>query len=248
MMMSLRERECRADSPPRTACRRGWRPAGAAFVLPLCLLLALVTAPAAHAFDPFEWEHVDSVEFVSILQNARTGEYMTTVAAGGPFETLGEARAAARGAIAEYRRTMAEAMAELERWRRAWDEYVASGDYARDLAEARAAWREAMAVYRVPGTPEYNRDTVSDRNGRGWRTDPRLRRYFDGFDANRDGVNDWGEIETFQQTVFETYRYQHNDRVLGPAEFMYYGGGDCDDFATFSAAFLEYHGYGFHVQ
>jgi hypothetical protein len=204
---------------------------------------ALLFAPQpANAFDPFEWEYVDRVEFVSILQNTRTGEYMTTVVAGGPFQSLAAARAAARRAIAEYERMMAEARREVERWRRAWDEYVASGEYARDLAEARAAWNEAMASRHTPW-PE----PAPDRSRRSWRRNPTVRRYFEGFDGNGDGVIDWGEIETFQQTVFETFHYRSNGRVLDPAEFMRYGGGDCDDFATFSAAFLEYHGYDAYV-
>jgi hypothetical protein len=181
----------------------------------------LLAAQPAHAFDPSEWEYVDRVEFVRILQNTRTGEYMTTVVAGGPFQTLAAARAAARRAIAEYERMMAEARREVERWRRAWDEYMASGEYARDLAEARAAWNEAMASRHAPW-PE----PAPDRSRRSWRRDPAVRRYFDGFDENRDGAIDWGEIETFQQTVFETFQYRSNRRVLDPAEFMRYGGGD----------------------
>ena len=210
--------------------------------LAVAIVLSLVAPPSTHAFDPFEWESVDRVEVASILQNTRTGEYMTPVAAGRTFDTLTAARGAARQAIAEYERMMADARAELERWRRAHDEYMASGEYAPDLAEARAAWREAMASRHTPW-PE----AVPDHGRRSWRRNPTVRRYFDGFDANADGVINWGEIKTFQQTVFETFQYRLNGRVLDPAEFMRYGGGDCDDFATFSAAFLEYHGYDAYV-
>lgn len=230
----------------------GSRLPGTALLVLLSVLFTLLAAPSVHAYDPFEWQHVETVEFVLIWRSSRTGQYRTSAAVGRTFDTLPAARAAAREGIAEYRRMMAEAMAELERWRRAWDEYVASGEYARDLAAARAAWNEAMASYRVPQFPEpssvpgTSRDYHRGRPG-AWRSDPAVRRYFDGFDENRDGVIDWGEIETFQQTVFETFQYRSNGRVLDPAEFMRYGGGDCDDFATFSAAFLEYHGYDGYV-
>ncbi len=228
------------DAPPRTPRPRGVGPAGVTLLLSLSLLFSLLAAPEARAFDPFEWEYVDSVEFVRIVQNTRTGEYMTPVVAGRTFGTLDAARAAAREAIVEYERMMAEARAALERWRRAWDEYVASGEYGRDIAAARAALNEAMAAYQLP-------DVYHRRRPGAWRADPAVRRYFDGFDANADGAIDWGEIGNFQKAVFETFQYRTNERVLDPAEFMYYGGGDCDDFATFSAAFLEHHGYDGYV-
>lgn len=211
------------------------------------MILLVAAGQAAHAFDPFEWQNVDRVEFVSILQNTRTGEYMTPIAPGRTFESLSGARAAARETIAEYERMMAEARRELELWRRAWDEYVQSGEYARDLAEARAAWNKAMASHQLPDVPGRSPQPKPVPDGGSWRRDQAVRRYFDGFDANADGVIDWGEIETFQQTVFESFEYRHNQRVLDPAEFIYHRGGDCDDFATFSAAFLEYHGYDAYV-
>ena len=49
-----------------------------------------------HADDPFEWRHVETVEFVLILQNTRTGDFMTSAAPGRTFDSLEASRAAAR--------------------------------------------------------------------------------------------------------------------------------------------------------
>lgn len=67
--------------------------------------------------------------------------------------------------------------------------------------------------------------------------------YFNKFDDNGDGQLSWAEIINFQERVFKEFIYRNNDIVLTPEQFYEAKGGDCDDFAVFSASFLNHFGY-----
>lgn len=69
-----------------------------------------------------------------------------------------------------------------------------------------------------------------------------LTRMFGNADANRDGWLSWGEITHFQSWLFRSYRYLTNATALRPEQFLAAGGGDCEDWAIMTAAFLRFWG------
>ncbi len=71
--------------------------------------------------------------------------------------------------------------------------------------------------------------------------------YLEKGDSNGDKKLDWGEIKRFQVNVFENFRYENNSTVFTPKQFFLNRGGDCDDFAVFSASFTEFYGYSAYV-
>jgi hypothetical protein len=62
-------------------------------------------------------------------------------------------------------------------------------------------------------------------------------------DTDGNGRLSWQEIEAFQRIIFRTFRYQANDTALRPDQFVEQGGGDCEDWAIFTAGLLEYWGW-----
>lgn len=54
-------------------------------------------------------------------------------------------------------------------------------------------------------------------------------------DLDGDGALCWKEIRAFQKRVVYTFEYQENRTALSPEEFIRNGGGDCEDFALFTA-------------
>jgi predicted transglutaminase-like cysteine proteinase len=70
---------------------------------------------------------------------------------------------------------------------------------------------------------------------------------FDRADTDRNGKLSWGELRRFQAEVYRDFRYENNARALRPREFFVAGGGDCEDFAIFSAAMLTYWGWEAYV-
>jgi hypothetical protein len=62
-------------------------------------------------------------------------------------------------------------------------------------------------------------------------------------DLDGDGVLGWMEIRAFQNRVVYTFQYQENRTALSPEEFLRNGGGDCEDFALFTAGLLAHWGY-----
>lgn len=70
---------------------------------------------------------------------------------------------------------------------------------------------------------------------------------FERADVDRDGELSWKELRRFQAEVYRSFRYESNATALRPEEFFVAGGGDCEDFAIFSAAMLAYWGWEAYV-
>ena len=66
---------------------------------------------------------------------------------------------------------------------------------------------------------------------------------YDRTDLDGDGALCWMEIRAFQNRVVYTFEYQENRTALSPEEFVRNGGGDCEDFALFTAGLLARWGY-----
>ncbi|MFW6180494.1 MAG: WYL domain-containing protein [Spirochaetota bacterium] len=66
---------------------------------------------------------------------------------------------------------------------------------------------------------------------------------YDRADLDGDGALCWTEIRAFQNRVVYTFEYQENRTALFPEEFLRNGGGDCEDFALFTAGLLAHWGY-----
>ncbi|MGQ9615996.1 MAG: WYL domain-containing protein [Spirochaetota bacterium] len=62
-------------------------------------------------------------------------------------------------------------------------------------------------------------------------------------DANKNGFLSWGEIQSFQMKTNRDFKYISNDTALRPDEFMKAGGGDCEDWALFTAGLLRFWNY-----
>ncbi len=62
-------------------------------------------------------------------------------------------------------------------------------------------------------------------------------------DANASGKLSYDELAAFQKRVYRDFEYRNNDVVLRPDEFFAQGGGDCDDFAAYTAGLLRYWGW-----
>lgn len=67
-------------------------------------------------------------------------------------------------------------------------------------------------------------------------------RYLDA-DLNGSGRLSFEELEAFQKKTLREFRYQSNDLALRPDEFLAKGGGDCEDFALYTAGLLRFWGW-----
>jgi hypothetical protein len=205
----------------------------------LLIVVLALGAPARGAADGRGWERVRDYGAFVVHRHAATGRYATSVTGDRTFRSHDAAMdAGLDAAIEQQERELRQSLDEMNEWSRQMAELIEemkAGAYGPYLA-AWARYRESVVGPPpvgpgTPGEPERPRGGVNPDA------------YFDRFDTNYNGELDWGEIEEFQETVYEEFTYQHNDTVLSPAEFMRRGGGDCDDFATFSASFIEHHGY-----
>lgn len=66
-------------------------------------------------------------------------------------------------------------------------------------------------------------------------------------DTNKDGFLSWKEIQDFQMKINREFKYISNYTALRPDEFVKAGGGDCEDWALFSAGFLRFWGYDSYI-
>jgi len=91
---------------------------------------------------------------------------------------------------------------------------------------------EAIAAIRLPAFVE--------RTGL---CDPGLiGRYLEA-DLNRSGKLSFDELRVFQKRAFTAFRYESNRLALRPDEFLEKGGGDCEDFALYTAGLLRFWGW-----
>lgn len=67
-------------------------------------------------------------------------------------------------------------------------------------------------------------------------------RYLDA-DLNGSGRLSFDELKVFQERTYRDFRYEANELALRPDEFMTAGGGDCEDFALYTAGLLRYWGW-----
>jgi hypothetical protein len=92
--------------------------------------------------------------------------------------------------------------------------------------------QEAIAAIRVPAFEEatgiHDADLIS--------------RYLEA-DLDGSGKLSWDELSAFQKKTYKEFRYESNDVALRPDEFLHAGGGDCDDFALYSAGLLRFWGW-----
>jgi len=91
---------------------------------------------------------------------------------------------------------------------------------------------EAVSAIRLPVFVEtmgfFNADLVS--------------RYLDA-DLNCSGRLAFEELKVFQSNTFSEFRYEANETALRPDEFLAAGGGDCEDFALYTAGLLRFWGW-----
>ncbi|MFP4409633.1 MAG: WYL domain-containing protein [Spirochaetaceae bacterium] len=78
-------------------------------------------------------------------------------------------------------------------------------------------------------------------------TDELVIKRYDRVDLDGDDELSWSELRQFQREVYRDFRYESNGKALRPEEFFVAGGGDCEDFAIFSAAMLTYWGWDAYV-
>jgi len=67
-------------------------------------------------------------------------------------------------------------------------------------------------------------------------------RYLDA-DLNGSGRLSFDELRVFQERTYRDFRYEANEPALRPDEFLAAGGGDCEDFALYTAGLLRYWGW-----
>ncbi|HOY89900.1 MAG TPA: hypothetical protein PKZ09_09025, partial [Bacillota bacterium] len=74
-------------------------------------------------------------------------------------------------------------------------------------------------------------------------TNPSLiSRYLEA-DLNGSGKLSFDELETFQRKTYREFRYEANELALRPDEFLEAKGGDCEDFALYTAGLLRFWGW-----
>lgn len=66
--------------------------------------------------------------------------------------------------------------------------------------------------------------------------------WFIAADSDRNMLLSWDEIQNFQTELYVNYSYLSNATALRPADFVYQGGGDCEDFAIMSVALIRFWG------
>jgi len=62
-------------------------------------------------------------------------------------------------------------------------------------------------------------------------------------DTNKNGLLSWEEIQSFQMKINRNFEYISNDTALRPDDFLKNGGGDCEDWALFTAGLLRFWNY-----
>ena len=74
-------------------------------------------------------------------------------------------------------------------------------------------------------------------------TDPGLLGRYLEADLNGSGRLSFDELEVFQRKTYRDFRYESNLLALRPDEFLAAGGGDCEDFALYTAGLLRFWGW-----
>ncbi len=77
--------------------------------------------------------------------------------------------------------------------------------------------------------------------------DPRLEAIYAAADSDRNGHLSWQEIVSFQKTIYAIFSYKPNTTALRPDEFLDQRGGDCEDWALFTAGLLQYWGWNVEI-
>ncbi|NLJ46492.1 MAG: WYL domain-containing protein [Treponema sp.] len=62
-------------------------------------------------------------------------------------------------------------------------------------------------------------------------------------DLNRSGRLAFEELQAFQEKTWREFRYEPNEPALRPDQFLAAGGGDCEDFALYTAGLLRFWGW-----
>jgi len=84
-------------------------------------------------------------------------------------------------------------------------------------------------------TPKFELDTgLSERT--------LIARYL-AADLNCSGKLSFTELESFQKKILREFTYISNEYALDPEEFLEAGGGDCEDFALYTAGLLRFWGW-----
>lgn len=73
--------------------------------------------------------------------------------------------------------------------------------------------------------------------------DSRLEAIYAAADTDGNGHLSWQEIVSFQKTIYLIFTYQANSTALRPDQFLDQRGGDCEDWALFTAGLLHYWGW-----
>ena len=73
--------------------------------------------------------------------------------------------------------------------------------------------------------------------------DEKLLSIYSEADTNKNGFLSWKEIQNFQMKINRDFEYIFNDTALRPDEFVKNGGGDCEDWALFTAGLLRFWNY-----
>ncbi len=73
--------------------------------------------------------------------------------------------------------------------------------------------------------------------------DPDLIADYLGADLNRTGKLSFEELQAFQKKLVSRFAYMPNESALKPDEFRAAGGGDCEDFALYTAGLLRFWGW-----
>ncbi len=84
-------------------------------------------------------------------------------------------------------------------------------------------------------TMEFERITgIKDRN---------LISFYIDADEDKNGFLSWKEIKDFQLKINRKFKYKNNDIAVRPDIFYKMGGGDCEDWALFTAGLLRFWNY-----
>ncbi|HOV39092.1 MAG TPA: WYL domain-containing protein [Spirochaetales bacterium] len=92
--------------------------------------------------------------------------------------------------------------------------------------------REAVAAIRIPAFIQ-----ATGLN------DSALIEQYLAADLNRSGRLSFEELEAFQKKTVLAFKYQENELALRPDKFIAAGGGDCEDFALYTAGLLRFWGW-----
>lgn len=71
----------------------------------------------------------------------------------------------------------------------------------------------------------------------------KLIKFYVDADKDRNGFLSWKEIGSFQLYINQKFKYKPNNIALRPDEFLKNGGGDCEDWALFTAGLLRFWNY-----